>query len=230
MVVALTLPDDYPCPLGDWLADRISEALIQSHPELEVIPRSRWNFNAANAEFIHDINQQNAAKERYARSLGAEVFVQGNFAAIPSGIGVTLMAGDRLVGGQSRFEALGEVLLNNEMKDLQNSPLPQRAVLDGVYRAGTAGIGLPVCEQCPAPRYSYVARVKGLAGVVVLQIRVTSEGTTEDITLIRAPDSALATAAIRTVRTWQFKPARNARGDPVPVILNVAVSFRPDAK
>jgi TonB family protein len=221
------LPGDYPCPLGIWLADRISESLSRSHPELEVIPRSSWNFHAPEVETIHDVNQLNAAKARYAKSLGAEVFVRGNFAAIPNGIGITLVADDRLAGGESRFEALAEVPLTNEMKEQQPSPVPNRTLLGRFYRAGTAGIGSPVCEQCAQPRYSYVARAKGLTGVVILEIGVTSEGTTETVTLIRAPDSALATAAIRTVRTWQFKPATNALGEFVPVIMNVAVSFRP---
>ncbi len=42
-ILDLTLPNDVPCPLGAWLADKLSESLAQSHPELEVIPRSRWS-------------------------------------------------------------------------------------------------------------------------------------------------------------------------------------------
>jgi len=229
-VVALTLPGDRQCPLGNWLADKISESLSSSHPELEVIPRSRWDFDGAASETSHDINQENAAKARYVKSLGAEVLVQGNFAAIPNGVGVTLLADDRFMGGESRFEALGEVSLNNEMKDLLALPLPQRTLLDGSYPAGTAGIGSPVCEQCPPPQYSYVARARGLAGVVILQVVVGSEGKTEKISVLRTPDPALASAAKRSVRTWQFKPASNAQGEFVPVILNVAVSFVLDAK
>jgi len=66
------------------------------------------------------------------------------------------------------------------MKELQPSPVPERTLLGSFYRAGTAGIGTPVCEQCAQPRYSYVARAKGLAGVVILEIGVTSQGTIED--------------------------------------------------
>jgi len=51
-----------------------------------LIPRSNRNFNAPDVETIHDANQLNAAKPRYAKSLGAELFVQGTFAAIPNGI------------------------------------------------------------------------------------------------------------------------------------------------
>jgi len=100
-ILDLTLPNDLPCPLGGWLADRISESLAQAHPELEVVNRDRWSSAPAAAEFAHDRNQQYVQNEQRAQSLGAEVLVQGNFAAIPGGIGITLIASDRLAGGGS---------------------------------------------------------------------------------------------------------------------------------
>jgi hypothetical protein len=33
---------------------------------------------------------------------------------------------------------------------------------------------------------------------------------------------------MRTMRTWRFKPARNAQGESVSVLVDVAVSFRLD--
>jgi hypothetical protein len=116
----------------------------------------------------------NAAKARYAKSLGAELFVQGTFAAIPNGIGITLVADDRLAGGDSRFEVLTEVPLANEMKELQPSPVPERTLLGSFYRAGTAGIGTPVCQQCAQPRYSYVARAEPRDWQALLFLRLAS--------------------------------------------------------
>jgi len=43
-ILDLSLVNDQPCPLGNWLADRLSEALLHAHPELEVIARGRWNW------------------------------------------------------------------------------------------------------------------------------------------------------------------------------------------
>jgi TonB family protein len=225
-ILDLTLPGDAACPLGAWLADRIAESLTQAHPELDVIPRALWTSKPLSLESLHDQNQVNAAKEEHARSLGAEVVVTGNFAAVADGIGVTLLARDSVSAGKSRFEALAELPLTTEMQSILTSRLPDRVVVDGAFWANTAGIGAPVCEECPAPQYTYVAAAKKLSGVVILAVRVTSSGVPEFVKLVRAPNPALANAALRTVRTWRFRPAFNARGDFVPVITDVVVSFR----
>jgi TonB family protein len=224
----LTLPDDVHCPLGAWLADRISELLAQSHPELEVIPRHLWQSAREPAEPAHDHNQAYALDEQRAQSLGAEVLVRGNFAAIPDGIGITLLGSDRLAGGESRFEALAEIPVTPEMQALVASPLPERAKLQGAFKAGVAGIGSPTCDVCPAPEYTYMAKAKKLTGVVIAQVLVGENGMTESVQIVRAPSSALGDAALRGVRNWRFKPARNFQGKSIPAVVNVAVSFRLD--
>jgi len=226
LILDLSLPNDLPCPLGAWLADRISESLAEARPELEVIPRERWIRARGPAEFAHDRNQEYEQNEQRAQSLGAEVLVQGNFAAVPGGIGLTLIASDRISGGESRFEALAEIQITQEMQSLLIAPLPQRPGQQGILRASMAGIGSPVCEICPAPEYTYVAKAKKLQGIVIAQIAVATDGTVQKVNIVHTPNPALATAAIRTVHTWRFKPAENFRGESVPVLVDVAVSFR----
>lgn len=229
-VLDLTLPGENPCPLGEWLADKISDSLAQTHPELEVIPRSLGRAAPSNSELLHDSNQENAAKESRAHSLGAEVLVRGNFAAIPTGIGITLMANDRLMGGDSRFEALAELPLTPQMQARLVSALPERVSVQGSYRAGMAGIGSAICDLCPAPEYPYVAQAQKLSGVVIVQVRVSSLGVAENSQIIRAPNPALGHAAIRALRNWRFKPATNASGEFVPVVVDVAVRFHLNPK
>ena len=225
-ILDLTLPNDLRCALGAWLADRISESLAKLHPELEVIPRSRWSSARAPAELAHDVNQEYVQDEQRAQSLGAEVLVQGNFAAVAEGIGITLMASDRLAGGESRFEVLAEIPMTSEMETVVSTPLPQRPTVEGVVRASIAGIGSPVCEVCPVPEYTYVAKAKRLQGVVIARLLVKADGETGDVKIVRTPSPALATAATRAVHTWRFTPAHNFRGEAVPVVVDVAVSFR----
>src|SRR5712664_320637 len=225
-ILDLTLPNEVPCPLGAWLADKLSESLAQAHPELEVIPRSRWSSERVPADLARDYIPEYAQNEQRAQSLGAEVLVYGNFAAIPEGIGITLMASDRLSGGESRFEALAEIPITPEMQAILTSPLPLRSALQGSFRASTAGIGSPLCEICPAPEYTYVAKAKKLQGLVMAQVWVAADGAAENVKILRSPSPALASAATRTVRSWRFKPARNFQGESVPVVVDVAVSFR----
>jgi TonB family protein len=226
-ILDLTLPNELECPLGAWLADRISESLAQTHPELQVIPRSRWSSARAPDEFAHDKNQEYLQNEQRAQSLGAETLVQGNFAAIAGGnIGITLMASDRIAGGESHFEVLAEMPITSEMQAVLSSPLPQRPMLAGAVKASVAGIGSPICEVCPAPEYTYVAKTKKLRGVVITQILVNADGSAGNVKIVRTPSPELAGAAIRTVRNWRFKPAHNFQGAAVPVVVDVAVSFR----
>jgi len=227
-ILDLTLPNEIPCPLGAWLADRVSESLAQAHPELEVIPRSRWSSAPVPAEFAHGYVPEYAQNEQRAQSLGAEVLVYGNFAAIPDGdgIGITLIATDRLAGGESRFEALAEIPITPEMQAILTNPLPPRSALQGSFKASIAGIGSPLCEICPAPEYTYVAKAKKLQGLVMAQVWVAVDGAAQNVKILRSPSPALASAATRTVRSWRFKPARNFQGESVPVVVDVAVSFR----
>ena len=225
-VLDLGLANDQPCPLGAWVADRLSESLAHEHPELEVIARDRWNLARQPSELAHDRNQEYAQNEQRAQSLGAEVLVQGNFAAVPGGIGITLIASDRLAGGESRFEAVAEIPLTSEMQAVLTGSLPQRIELQGVFRSGTGGIGSALCESCPAPEYTYVAKAKKLQGVVIAQLSVGTNGSVENVKIVRTPNPALSDAAIRSVRSWRFRAARNAQGQSVPVIVDVAVAFR----
>ena len=235
----LTLPDEEPCPLGAWLADRLSESLERTHPELEVVPRSWWRWSPPRGEVVHDQNQELAQKEQYARTIGAEFLVRGNFAAVPGGIGITLVGSDRFNGGNSRFEVLAEIPITPEMQRVlaagasssaggrrRCGELPERSVFEGAFPAGMAGIGAPLCEFCPAPEYNYVAKARKLQGVVITEIRVGPDGAVESGKIIRTPNPALGTVALRTVRDWRFMPAHNSRGDAVAVVVNVAVSFK----
>ena len=225
-IFGLTLPGDVPSPLGDWLADEISESLTQAHPELEVIPRGLANAAPPNPESFHDRSEEIVAREKRAIALGAQVLVHGNFAAIPGGIGITLLANDRAAGGDSHFEALAEIPLSEAMQARAGSALPERPAVGGSYKASTAGIGSAICELCPAPEYTYVAQSKKLSGIVILQVWVSTRGVAEDTRIVRAPNPALANAATRAVRNWHFKPASDASGESVAVVVDVAVSFR----
>jgi TonB family protein len=229
-IFGLTLPGDVPNPLGDWLADQISESLARAHPELQVVPRGLAKAEGINSEFFHNRTQELMANERRALSVGAQVLVHGNFAAIPNGIGITLLADDKLVGGNSRFEALAEIPLTPGMQARGGAQLPERPSLGGSYRASTAGIGSALCELCPSPEYTYVAQARKLRGVVILQVWISSRGNAENTKIVRTPDPALGQAAVRAVRNWHFKPASNADGQFVPVVVDVAVAFRLNPK
>jgi TonB family protein len=91
--------------------------------------------------------------------------------------------------------------------------------------AGTEALTQPVPESHPAPAYSEKARAARLQGTVVLWLVVGAHGEVEQAAIDKALGLGLDESALRTVRTWRFKPA-TLNGAPTPVRLMVEVSFR----
>jgi TonB family protein len=94
----------------------------------------------------------------------------------------------------------------------------------GVYRVG-GGVIPPRVTYAPDPEYSEKARSAGYQGTCVLWLIVDTNGVPHDIKVTRSLGMGLDEKAIEAVRTWRFKPAMKD-GVPVPVQINVEVSFR----
>jgi protein TonB len=94
----------------------------------------------------------------------------------------------------------------------------------GPYRPGS-GIAPPSVLREIKPDYTEEARRRGLAGDVVLEIVVRSDGTVGDIRILQGLGSGLDQRATDAVRQWRFSPARRF-GAPVDVIVEVAVEFK----
>jgi TonB family protein len=87
------------------------------------------------------------------------------------------------------------------------------------------GVTEPVPIEKPDPSYSEKARKARYQGTVVLWIVVDAQGDVEQQTVVKPLGLGLDERALRTVRTWKFKPAAR-NGTPVPVRVMVEVSFR----
>ena len=105
----------------------------------------------------------------------------------------------------------------------QASPPPAK---EEIKEAGKNGVSSPKCVYCPAAEYTNKARKDKLAGTVTLVVIVTADGTVRDISLrSKVLGDGLDESAVKTVRKWEFKPATDRDGNPVPVKVNVQVSF-----
>ena len=96
---------------------------------------------------------------------------------------------------------------------------------NGVYRSGSRGVSNPKVVYAPSPAYRDKSRKAKVQGTVILEIVVTAEGTTRDITLKKSLSPDLDQSAIETVGKWKFEPAMKD-GQPVAVRMAVEVSFR----
>lgn len=96
----------------------------------------------------------------------------------------------------------------------------------GHYRAGSKGIGQPVCLSCPAPPYTEEARNKRYQGTVLLELTILPDGTTTDVRVTRGLGMGLDEQAVQSVRQWRFEPVIGPGNQPVAVDLSVEVNFR----
>lgn len=85
---------------------------------------------------------------------------------------------------------------------------------------------IPNYRSNPLPEYPYLARQKHWQGVVWLLVDVSAEGLVEDLRVEQScGHRILDRAASRTVRRWQFYPAKSS-GLPVESQVRIPVRFR----
>jgi TonB family protein len=104
----------------------------------------------------------------------------------------------------------------------QAAPPPAK---EEIKEAGKNGVSAPKCVYCPAAEYTNKARKDKLAGTVTLAVVVNAEGTVRDISVTKGLGDGLDESAVKTVRKWEFKPAVDRDGNPVPAKVAVQVSF-----
>jgi protein TonB len=74
------------------------------------------------------------------------------------------------------------------------------------------------------PTYPEEARADGRTGAVVLEIVVLANGTVGTVRVVRG-DEPFASAAVETVKSWRYEPARY-KGLPISVYRTFQVTFR----
>lgn len=80
--------------------------------------------------------------------------------------------------------------------------------------------------QNPPPRYPPAARQNGVQGTVTLKVLVTRDGMPARVELDKSSGSAyLDSAALETVKTWRFVPARRG-AETIEEVVMVPIVFR----
>ncbi len=107
-------------------------------------------------------------------------------------------------------------------------PEPQPAPVErttGVYSAVPPGGTQPEELDRAVPRYPTSARRAGVQGPVVIRGIVRSDGTIDNLEIIKDLPYGLGEEARRAVNRWRFRPA-TYRGEPIDVYYTVTVNFR----
>ena len=96
----------------------------------------------------------------------------------------------------------------------------------GRFHPGQGGIGEPVCLYCPNPPYTDEARKARVQGTVLLEVVMLPDGRAGEVRVIRGLGLGLDESALKTVRTYRWKPLVGPGGKPVAVEFSVEVNFR----
>jgi TonB family protein len=93
-------------------------------------------------------------------------------------------------------------------------------------RMGGSGIPatMPVKIWGPQPEYTESARKERVSGDVLLGVTVGADGSVQDIHVVQSLREDLDANAMRTVKTWRFKPGTRD-GKPAAVFAQISVSF-----
>jgi TonB family protein len=83
----------------------------------------------------------------------------------------------------------------------------------------------PVKVKDVTPEYPPLARSARVGGTVQIEATVGPDGKVADARVVRSMP-LLDQAALDAVRQWEYRPTR-LKGVPVPVIINVGVTFQP---
>lgn len=83
----------------------------------------------------------------------------------------------------------------------------------------------PILLSRVMPQYPRRALQRGIEGLVLLEAILDRDGHVEDNIKILQSIPSLDEAAVRALRQWRFRPARDHRHQPVRVILEVPVRF-----
>ena len=107
------------------------------------------------------------------------------------------------------------------------SPVENEPAYPGIAVAGKNGVANPKCDRCPRPPITPEARqAKDFHdGKVWMRVIVTAEGRVTDMDVVEGAGYGLDLNAVETVRDWRFKPAKDATGKAIPVVVVVEVQF-----
>ena len=126
-----------------------------------------------------------------------------------------------------RFRVLALVLLGSRFVWSQAAPVAEDvSKLPWCAKAapGTRCLVPPRAVYQPDPEYSEEARKKKKEGAVMMGVIVGTDGLAHDISVSKSVGYGLDEEAIKTVKTWKFKPG-TLEGKPVAIKIQIEVTF-----
>jgi TonB family protein len=220
---------------GEFFVAEFRIALAQISPHVKLIEHDALQEYLVQQKVIPSAQLEPETGKNAARALQARYLLTGWSERKRDSMNLHIEIYDSLRGqrigtvkGKLKISGDFEKALSGLAHDysLDAAPPPKDAANPNQpLNAGRDGVGFPECKYCPNPRVPAEDQKKGIQGTVTLRITVDVDGYAHDIKVVKGLGRELDQNAIEAVRAWRFKPA-NINGKPVPVQVNIEVTFR----
>lgn len=220
-----TAPDGFPSPQGKLLTALFFNEWTSHQESFSVLPPDKMEEFLAQHKLVAKDLDSLEKLQQLSRGLNVEAVVRGNLVPGPSQVALNILVrriqdGESLATASRTFPRSG-IFAGLDAPSSANSPT-------NTLRAGVNGVGTPVCIYCPPGSPSTLALANKVHAAVLLDALVTTHGRAEDIVILKNPGYGLEEKAIEAVKSWRFRPARDAAGNPAAVRTQIEITFNVD--
>ena len=215
-------PSGQRTPTGAYFAAAFSKLLRQPAHDFNIISRfNAHKFLDDSGWTDRDISNPDVLA-KFTTEFNPDAFVSGT--VVPGNHSVSI---DLVLTDLSRKELL-RVPYREELSEQFDGSFPPATNASGriFYFYGLDGTDFPKCIYCPSPSYSDSARRAKISGVVAISGVVTPDGKIDQTRITKSLDSSLDKVSLESLKNWRFKPAKDPDGNPVPMRIQLEVSFR----
>jgi TonB family protein len=220
-------PDQKLNALGQKLADDFSSAMEKSNVKFSVVNRMRVRDELRKSYAILSAPQDFDTLWNLAQVLGTQAFITGEL-SIKEGNLLVEVDSFRSEDGKQIKELEVVLPLTEEMNTLRSEAVggKQTTVAPANPPSPPKGRSFsPTCLVCPNARYTDAAIKAKVTGTVTLIAVIGLDGRAHQIRVVKGLPFGLTDSAIEAVRTWVFKPATGADGNPIVVGQAIEVTF-----
>jgi TonB family protein len=233
LVANFTTPSGSTSRLGIELADSVSAELLAKGNGILILDRRRLQDYLVREHIPSSVLKDREAARWLATEFQANVVLIGTIEQLGDRFNLLTellnISNDKVGPQEARWIAISEPLEAFEPFEPYDVERPRAIVTPDqaspLVRAGVNGASVPECIHCPTPQYSNAARKVKFMGTVVLEVTVTADGRTADISVLKGVPFGLNEAAIKAVSAWNFKPATYG-GKPVAARVPIETTFR----
>jgi TonB family protein len=207
---------------GVYLAARFAKDLSEQAPGFALVDREKWvSLLESNAISPNDVAQPGGLR-RIGSALGCDAVATGLMTFTGGSIAISVSLRDVATG---RELALASFVQHQEPAFEGQFPATVDDSGMRFYFPGFDGVSEPYCARCAKAPYGERARRLRIRGSVFLSVLVGSDGRVQQIRLLNSLDTELDHNAIEDVKHWEFEPALDSSGRPVPVRFLVEMLF-----